>query len=122
MYGERYPDRNHHSACTFENMCRKLLEAGSWKSKLRERSKPVTNEANEVAVPAAVANNPHARTRQLLRGSGISRTSVTRILHRQRFTRTIYHFTKSYVEIISTAVWNFVSLTSSVHLLKRCVY
>jgi hypothetical protein len=56
LYSEIYPDWNHPLACTFENICWKLLETGSWNSKTHEHSKPVTNKANEVAVLAAVAN------------------------------------------------------------------
>ena len=40
---------------------------------------------NEVAILAAVAHNLHMSVRQLERGSGISRSSVWRILHRRKF-------------------------------------
>jgi hypothetical protein len=46
---EKYPDP---SACTFENICQKLLETGSWNPKTCELSKSVMNKANEVAVVA----------------------------------------------------------------------
>ena len=39
-----------------------------------------TNEAAEVAVLVAVAHNPHINSRQMQRNSGISKTSILRIL------------------------------------------
>ncbi|RLU17341.1 hypothetical protein DMN91_009574 [Ooceraea biroi] len=44
-----------------------------------------TNEPAEVTVLAAVANNPHISSRQIQRNTGISKTSVLRILKRHSF-------------------------------------
>lgn len=85
LYTERYPDRQRPSPRTIDNICRKLLESGSWNPQKRHRPKTATNEDNEIAVLAAVAHNPHQSSRQIARGSGISRASVCRILHRHKY-------------------------------------
>jgi hypothetical protein len=85
LYSERYPDRNIPSAHTIDNICQKLLAKGRWNATNRHRSKPVMHKANKVAVLVFIANNPHTSTRQISRGSGISCSSVIRILHRYKF-------------------------------------
>jgi hypothetical protein len=84
LYIERYPDRN-----IIDNIYWKLLANGSWNATKRHHSKPVTHEANEVAVLAFITNDPHTSIRQISRGSGISCSSVIRILHRHKFH--LYH-------------------------------
>jgi hypothetical protein len=44
---------------------RKLLETGSWNATDRRSSKPVTHEANEIAVLGSTVNNPCISIRQI---------------------------------------------------------
>ena len=64
-YAERFPERRHPTHPTFTNI--------------------VTNEAAKVAVLAAVAINPHASSREMVREIGISRTSELCIHLRHQF-------------------------------------
>jgi predicted transcriptional regulator len=95
LYAARYPEKTtisthldtsrHMFARQIENLC----ETGSINPRKRNRRKTRTDEAAEVAVLGAVANNPHLSTRQIESYSGISKTSVHRILKRHKFH--IYH-------------------------------
>lgn len=81
LYAERYPDRNSPSRRTFINVYNKLRQTGSLKCCTSERVKPATSEETETDVLAMVTQNPHISTRQIERESGVSRSSVLRILH-----------------------------------------
>ena len=45
----------------------------------------MAGENNEIAVLAAVANNPHISTKELARGSGISQSTICQILKRSKY-------------------------------------
>jgi hypothetical protein len=62
-----------------------LCETGSFYPRKRNRRKTRTDEAAEVAVLSAVASNPHLNTRLIESYSGISKTSVHRILELHKF-------------------------------------
>jgi hypothetical protein len=47
----------------FARVIKNLCETGSFNPRKRNRRKTLTDEAAEVAVLDAVANNPHLRTR-----------------------------------------------------------
>lgn len=84
LYAERYPDRNHPSYMTLLRIVNSFVEDGSLK-RTRQRRRTVTQENAEVDILAAVAVNPHISSRQLAQSSGISKTSVLRVLHRYKF-------------------------------------
>jgi hypothetical protein len=69
----------------FARLIKNLCETGSINPRKRNRRKTRTDEAVEVAVLGAVANNPHLSTRQTESYSGISKTITHRILKRHMF-------------------------------------
>lgn len=69
---------------TFLRTVNLFAETGSVKQ-TRNRRRTVTHEDAETDILAAVAVNPHISTRQLARSSGISQSSILRILHRHKF-------------------------------------
>ncbi|KAJ8914489.1 hypothetical protein NQ315_002761 [Exocentrus adspersus] len=85
LYAERFPDRNAISRASFYRVVKEFTENGTVQPKKRTRRVTVTGENNEIAVLAAVAVNPHASSRRIARDSGISKTSILRILQRHKF-------------------------------------
>lgn len=63
-----------------------LRNTGQLGGKLKTNQQwDATNENNEIAILAAIGNNPHASSRELARDSGISQRSVLRILKHHKF-------------------------------------
>ncbi|KYN04951.1 hypothetical protein ALC62_04167 [Cyphomyrmex costatus] len=86
LYTERFPDRVHPSFSVFSNIVQTFQETGSVDNKKCKRIKKATeSDGNSTNILAAVALNPHISTRQLERESDISRRSVLRILHSNKF-------------------------------------
>lgn len=84
LYAERFPD-SVRSRSFFYKVVNDFTSDGSVQTKKRKRRTTVTGEANEIAVLAAVHQNPQVSTRQLHRDSGISRDSILRILYRHKY-------------------------------------
>ncbi|KZC07790.1 hypothetical protein WN55_09816 [Dufourea novaeangliae] len=82
LYAERFPEP---SRSAFTYVIKSFQETGRVDNKIRRRSKAVTDVRNTVNILAAVTQNPHASTRQLVRESGISQRSVLQILHLNKF-------------------------------------
>ncbi|KZC04451.1 hypothetical protein WN55_04257 [Dufourea novaeangliae] len=85
MYAGIYSERNQPCRLIFERLCTSLRKSGSFDVTKRNVTKTTTSEENTIAVLAAVTENPHISTRQILRGSGISKTSVLRMLHNEKY-------------------------------------
>nr|WP_253308897.1 DUF4817 domain-containing protein [Rickettsia endosymbiont of Ceutorhynchus assimilis] len=85
LYAERFPDRNAISRASFYRVVKEFKENGSVQPKKRRRRATTTGENNEVAVLAAVAVNPCISSRRIANDSGISKTSILRILKRHKF-------------------------------------
>jgi len=85
LYAERFPNRVIPSRSVFSNIIKHFQETGSVDNNKRQRSKKATNDDNTINILAAVAENPNVSTRQLECDSGISRRSILRILHFQKF-------------------------------------
>ncbi|EFN69005.1 hypothetical protein EAG_00414, partial [Camponotus floridanus] len=80
-----YPERKHPSRRTFKNLFKQFRNTGNVQSHKRVRTKPQTSEAGEIAVLTSVAVNPHISSRNISRITGISQSSVLRVLHRHKF-------------------------------------
>lgn len=85
MYAERFPDRRAPSRASFYRVVGDFTQNGSVQPKKRKRQATVNNEANQIAVLAAIALNPEVSSRSIARDSGISQTSVMRILKINKF-------------------------------------
>ncbi|KOC63585.1 hypothetical protein WH47_03087 [Habropoda laboriosa] len=86
VYGKRFPDRNNRpSLSVFTNIIKKFQETGTVDNKTRNLAKRATDDGNSINIVAAVIRDPHVSTRQLERKSGISRRSILRILHINKF-------------------------------------
>lgn len=84
IYAQRFPDRIR-SRASFGRTIKQFITDGNVQPKKRTRRATVTGENNEIAVLAAVAHNPHVSTREIVRDSGLSLTSVWRILKRHKY-------------------------------------
>lgn len=82
-FNERHPGRNV-SHVYVRDLVRKFQETGSVANKRRQGPK-ILDEEMQVEVLGQVANNPEVSTRQLASITGISRTSVRRVLKRHKF-------------------------------------
>ena len=85
LYAERYSDHIHSIFFVFSNIVQTFQETGSVDNKKRKRIKKATDNGNSTNILAAVALNPYISTRQLERESDISRQSVLRIFHSNKF-------------------------------------
>lgn len=85
LYAQCYSDRNHPSRRYFNRIIHLFLEIGSMNTLKRKRRETKTNEEAEIAVPVAVAHDPQISCRQIECYSGISKTSVLRILRHHKF-------------------------------------
>ena len=84
IYAERYPERHHPDRRSFSTLCTRLRQTGRVDVQyVRPRSATSDNVAADVL--AAVAVFPHASSRQIARGRGVSPRSILRILRRHRF-------------------------------------
>ena len=70
---------------TLTNLIEKFETNFTIESKTRSRSHPATNEANQELVLAEVAVDPHTSIRKISQNTGISQTSVGRILKLHKF-------------------------------------
>jgi hypothetical protein len=84
LYALRFPD-GIRSRASFYRTVKQFTTDGSVQPKKRTRRTAVTDENNEIAVLAAVAHNPHNSTREIARDSGLSHTSVWKILKRHKY-------------------------------------
>lgn len=84
IFNERHPNKNLDHRYV-RKLISKFRETGSVLNRKHERQKTVTNEASQIGVLGHVAMEPTSSTRQLSTTSGLSRTSVQRILKTHRF-------------------------------------
>lgn len=84
LYAERFP-ANVRSRSFFYKVVNAFTSDGSVQPKKRKRRTTVTGEDNEIAVLAAVHQNPQVSIRQLHADSGISVGSIHKILHRHKY-------------------------------------
>lgn len=80
LYRERFPDRPTPSLCTFANVERKMRTGSFPTSRGSQHARPVRNETNIINVLALIVLNPHVSVRGISEETGISKTSVQRIL------------------------------------------
>jgi len=85
LYVNRYPNRTHPSHRMFQQLCKKLRETGSLAARTSKRQKKTCHEDNKINVFAMVHANPQISSRQIERESGISKSSVLRILAEYKF-------------------------------------
>lgn len=84
MYNQRYPDKVR-SRCSFYRVIQQFTSDGSVRRKQRTREATVIQDSNQVDVLASVSNNPHVSTRAIAHDTGISQTSVCKILKRHKY-------------------------------------
>lgn len=83
LYSERFPERHHFSRKAFRTLADRVRETGSVyadHNKGKQITRPVRNEVSADVI-AAVQQNPHDSTRRISADSGLSQTTVWRILH-----------------------------------------
>lgn len=84
IFNERHPDK-HLSGKIVRELVAKFRETGSVMNKKRQSAHPVVNEPIEVLVLGQVAMDNTLSTRKLASETGVSRTSVQRILKKHKF-------------------------------------
>ena len=85
LYVEKFVNRVHSSFSVFLNIVQTFQETGSVNNKKRKQIKKATDDGNSTNILAVVTLDPHISTRPLERESGISRQSVLRIFHSNKF-------------------------------------
>lgn len=84
LFNQQHPNNNVDRRYVLE-LVRKFRQTGAVTNKKRDNERPVRNEAVEVAVLGHVAVDPTLSTRQLAAVSGVSRTTIQRILKQHKF-------------------------------------
>lgn len=85
VYRERFPDRRHPNARSFQRLMDRFDRNGAVKYEKHERLKPVVNEQNEFNVIASVVEDPHGGTADISDMLTLAQTSVKRILRKNKF-------------------------------------
>jgi hypothetical protein len=86
LYAERFPLRNHPQKKIFKRLVEGLKETGSLKPKTKNVvNKPITNELNKAIVLNYADNNNHIGIRGISSETGISKSSVGRILQQHKY-------------------------------------
>lgn len=85
IYMQRYPERRQPSKKSFERLMERFDNTGKVVYEKKERTKNVVNEENETVILLSVIEDPHRSTRELARENDISRSSVHRILRKNKF-------------------------------------
>ena len=84
LYAPRYPDRQQKSHMVFKRSADRFCRFCTVKQ-TRVKRRPFVNDNIAAAILASAALNPHARSKQIEKKSGISPRSVLRILHQHKF-------------------------------------
>lgn len=84
LYAQRFPE-SVPSRASFYRVVRNFITDGSVQPKKRKRQVTVTGVDKEIAILAAVTHDPHVSTRQLSRDSGMSLSSVWKVLKRNNY-------------------------------------
>ncbi|KAL3273265.1 hypothetical protein HHI36_014719 [Cryptolaemus montrouzieri] len=85
IYSQRYPNSRHPRKEAFERLKERFERTGQVGYEKNERAKRVLNKENSMQVALSVVENPHVSTRDVSRDLGISQTSVSRILRKEKF-------------------------------------
>lgn len=87
IYKARYPERERFpKEESFKNLLERFIETGSVSyPQKQKRVKSIVNEENEFVILTALIENPHVSTRQLENNFNISKTSIRRIIKKNKF-------------------------------------
>lgn len=86
VYAQRYPERRHPQTVSFQKLLERFVNsAGSVAYSTKNYNGRVVNEENEFVVLGSVQENPRVSTREISRTTGISATSVRRILKKHKY-------------------------------------
>lgn len=88
VYAARYPDRERRSRHVFRNLAERLRRSGNVQPASSHRNERIARPVRDNRSPdvlAAVHVNPHTSIRQVARDSGVSATTVSRILKANTF-------------------------------------
>lgn len=86
VYAQKYPDRAHPDKRAFQNLLQTFCETGSVNYQKPTQAKYVVNvEDNEFLVLGSVAENINVSSRKISRETGISQTSVCKILKKHKY-------------------------------------
>lgn len=86
VYAQKYPDRDHPRKCTFEILLGRFRETGSVAYGKINKNKPITGDNdNELNVILSVTEDPTTSARRISNEIGLSRTSVSRILKKNKY-------------------------------------
>lgn len=85
-FQQRYPDRPKPSKDTVQRIMKNLIDSGSFKKKVVNKARPVTqNEDNQINVIAYFTAHPSASVKDAERDLGIKKSSILKILHNFKF-------------------------------------
>lgn len=85
VYKERFPDRRHPDARSFQKLMDRFDRTGTVKYEKHDRVKPVLNEENEFNIIASVVEDPHRSSADISDLLHIGQTSVKNILKKHKF-------------------------------------
>lgn len=89
-YLELYPNRRQPNRKLFQELFNRLGETGSFRPKRDNAGRTVTVQQEE-EILVRVAGNPEVSSRQVARETGVSKTTVLKIFHKENLYP--YHFT-----------------------------
>lgn len=85
LFSRRFPNQPGKSPMAFHRLQKRFLQTGNIKVKRTARNNTVCNEENTTNILAFVNVNPHVSTRSISNESGISKSSILRILKTAKY-------------------------------------
>lgn len=86
MYAQKYPDRRHPQHGNFSRLIQRVRETGTVDYKKPNfENPPVCHEDIENEVMLQVVEKPHTSTREIANEIGVSQSSVSRIIRKNKF-------------------------------------
>lgn len=85
VYAQRYPGRIHPRRKAFQQVLDRFLNTGSIVHSKRNRQKTIATEENEFLVLLSILENPQTSVRQISHTTGISATSIHRLIKKNSY-------------------------------------
>lgn len=127
VYRQRYPELRHPKEACFKLLIDRFSETGSVSYRKHTRPPVVLTEENEEIIMTAVVENPHISTRELSRNHEISRTTIRRILKKNKFHP--YHFQlhqellpRDFIQRRRHCTWLINKINNDRHFLNKILY
>lgn len=127
VYAERYPDRTHPRRESFQLVLDRFSNSGNIHNPKRIRRNVVATEENEFLVLGCIQENPKTSVRKISRTTGISATSVHRIIRKHNYHPYHIQLHQQLLEVdfqrrVELCQWALQMINQDEHFFKRVMF